>query len=119
MRVASVALAALCCAALPSGSDAQGRGRDKPPPGHKKEFVVGPDKAITVTREVLVRQGYEVVRVEVHGHDRVVYYRRGNMGRGKGKGPLVKMVVRRVENRIIFVDTPDDILLDINVRLRL
>jgi len=87
--------------------------------GHKKEFVVAPDRAISVTREVLVHQGFEVVRVETIGNDQVIYYRRGNMGRGKGKGPLVKMIVRRVENRVVFVDTPDAILLDINVRLKL
>ena len=87
--------------------------------GPKKEFVVAPDRAISVTREVLVRQGFEVVRIEVVGNDRVIYYRRGNMGRGKGKGPVVKMIVRRVENRVVFVDTPDGILVDINVRLRL
>ena len=105
-----LALAFAASAALPL--QAQGR-------GHKKEFVVAPDRAISVTREVLVRQGYEVVRIETVGNDRVVYYRRGNMGRGKGKGPVVKMIVRRVENRVVFVDTPDGILVDINVRLRL
>ena len=87
--------------------------------GHKKEFVIAPDRAISVTREVLVRQGYEVVRIETVGNDQIVYYRRGNMGRGKGKGKLVKMVVRRVENRVVFVDTPDAILADINLRLKL
>jgi hypothetical protein len=87
--------------------------------GPKKEFVVAPDRAISVTREVLVRQGFEVVRIETVGNDQVIYYRRGNMGRGKGKGPVVKMIVRRVQNRIVFVDTPDAILVDINVRLKL
>ena len=87
--------------------------------GPKKEFVVAPDRAISVTREVLVRQGFEVVRIEVVGNDQIVWYRRGNMGRGRGKGPLVKMIVRRVQNRIVFVDTPDGILVDINLRLRL
>jgi hypothetical protein len=29
------------------------------------------------------------------------------------------MIVRRVENRVVFVDTPDAILVDINVRLKL
>ncbi len=86
--------------------------------GPKKEFVVAPDRAISVTREVLVRQGFEVVRIETVGNDQVIYYRRGNMGRGKGKGPVVKMIVRRVQNRIVFVDTPDAILVDINVRLK-
>ena len=94
---------------------AQGHGRG----GRKKEFVVAPDRATSVTREVLVHQGFEVVRIETAGNDQIVYYRRGNMGRGKGKGPMAKMIIRRVQNRIVFVDTPDVILADINVRLRL
>lgn len=106
--LAGVVLASLCAIS----AAAQGR-------GPKKEFAVAPDRAISVTREVLVRQGYEVVRIEVSGNDRIVYYRRGNMGRGRGKGPIVKMIIRRVENRVLFVDTPDGILVDINVKLRL
>ena len=93
---------------------AQGKGH-----GHKKEFAVEPDRAVSVTREVLVRQGYEVVRIETVGNDQVVYYRRGNRGRGKGKGAPMKMIIRHVENRVLFVDTPDAILVDINVRLKL
>lgn len=85
----------------------------------KKEFAVAPSRAMSVTREVLTRQGYEVVRVQVVGNDRVIWYRRGNMGRGRGQGPLVKMIVRRVENRVLFVDVPDAILVDINVKLRI
>src|ERR1044072_7608597 len=57
---------------------AQGRGH-----GPKKEFAVAPDRAVSVTRDVLVHQGYEVVRIETVGNDQVVWYRRGNMGRGK------------------------------------
>ena len=87
--------------------------------GHKREFVVAPDRARSITREVLVHQGFEVVRIETVGNDQIVYYRRGNMGRGKGKGPVVKMVIRRVQNKIVFLNTPDAILADINVRLRL
>ena len=93
---------------------AQGKGH-----GHKKEFAVEPDRAVSVTREVLVHQGFEVVRIETVGNDQVVYYRRGNRGRGKGKGPPMKMIIRHVENRVVFVDTPDAILVDINVRLKL
>ena len=93
---------------------AQGRGH-----GPKKEFAVAPDRAVSVTRDVLVHQGYEVVRVETVGNDQVVWYRRGNMGRGKGKGPPMKMIIRREVNRIVFVDTPDAVLVDINVRLKL
>lgn len=110
MNRSLLALIAVSLCALPLA--AQGR-------GPRKEFVVAPDRAISVTRDVLVRQGYEVVRIDIVGNDRVVYYRRGNMGRGKGKGPIVKMIIRRVENRIVFVDTPDAILVDINVKLRL
>jgi hypothetical protein len=87
--------------------------------GPKKEFVVAPNRAISVTRDVLVHQGYEVIRIETVKNDEIVYYRRGNMGKGKGKGPPMKMVIRRVENRVVFVDTPDAILVDINVKLRL
>lgn len=87
--------------------------------GPKKEFVVPQSRAVIVTKDVLARQGFEVIRIEHVGHDQVVHYRRGNMGKGKGKGPPLKMVIRRVENRVVFVDTPDAILVDINVRLRL
>jgi len=87
--------------------------------GHKKEFEVAPSRAVSVTREVLVHQGYEVIRIETVGKDQVVYYRRGNMGKGKGKGPPLKMIIRHVENRVVFVDTPDAILVDINVKLTL
>jgi len=105
-------LAILTLVLLAAPAAAQGR-------GPKREFVIAPDRAMSVTREVLVRQGFEVVRIETVGNDRVIYYRRGNMGRGKGKGPMVKMIIRRVENRMVFVDAPDAILADINVRLRL
>ncbi len=110
----SLLMVAALSVALAVPAVAQGHGH-----GPKKEFVVAPDRAVSVTRQVLVRQGYEVIRIETVGHDDVVYYRRGNMGRGKGKGPPMKMIIRRVENRVVFVDTPDAVLVDINVRLRL
>jgi len=110
--IRSVMLVAAVAALVVQPVAAQGR-------GHKKEFVIAPDRALSVTREVLVHQGFEVVRIVTVKNDQVIYYRRGNMGRGKGKGPLVKMIVRRVENRVVFVDTPDGILVDINLRLRL
>ena len=85
----------------------------------QKHYAVTSDRAIVVTREVLGNQGFEIVRVETHDHDRVVYYRRGNMGQGKGKGKLEKMVVRRVENRIVFVDTPEPFMVQIDLKLRM
>jgi hypothetical protein len=90
---------------------AQGRG-----PHH---YPVTTDRALLVTRQVLGEQGFDVVRIETHDHDQVVYYRRGNMGKGKGKGRLERMVVRRVENRIVFVDTPDVFLVQLDLRLKL
>src|SRR5213594_1823167 len=105
-------LTALVLALAASAASAQGH-------GPKREFVVEPTRARAVTRDVLVHQGFEVVRIETAGNDQIVYYRRGNRGRGKGKGPPMKMIIRRVENRVVFVDTPDAILVDINVRLRL
>lgn len=87
--------------------------------GHKKEFVVAPTRAMSVTREILVHQGYVIIRTEKVKNDQIVYYRRGNMGKGKGQGPPLKLIIRRVENRVVFVDTPDAVLVDINVRLKL
>lgn len=104
--------AVIVCSALAAAPlAAQGRG-----PRH---YAVTTDRAMTVTRQVLVEQGFVVVRVETHDNDQVIYYRRGNMGRGRGQGRLERMVVRRVENRIVFVDTPDVFLVQLDLRLRL
>jgi hypothetical protein len=87
--------------------------------GKGKHYAVTRDKAVTVTREVLVRQGYEVVRIDTDGPSQIVYYRAGNKGKGKGKGKVERMVIRREAERIVFVDTPAAILVDIDLRLRL
>jgi len=107
-RLAFVALALLAASPLA----AQGRG--------PKRYVVSEDRAVSVTREVLVHQGFEVVKIETSGNDQVVWYRRGNMGRGKGKGPPARMVIRRdpVQNKIVFLETPSTILADIEIRLK-
>lgn len=105
-------LGALCLTLLGAAPlAAQGKG--------PKHYAVTTDRALHVTRAVLTEQGFEVVRVEVQGADQVVFYRRGNMGKGKGKGRLERMVVRRLENRIVFVDTPDAFLVQIDLRLKL
>jgi hypothetical protein len=98
----------LCIASTPLAAQGQG-----------KRYAVSRDRAVAVTREVLVRQGYEVVRIEVDGPSQIVYYRAGNKGKGKGKGKIEKMVIRREAERVVFVDTPAAILVDIDVRLRL
>ena len=108
----ALALSALALSAAPA--HAQGKGH-----GKEKHYAVSTDRAVTVTRNVLVRQGYDVVRIERVGATQVVYYRAGNRGRGRGKGPVEKMVIRTVERRIVFEDTPPAILVDIDVNLKL
>lgn len=87
------------------------------PPGQAKKHAVTVDSAVVVTRAVLAKHGYEVVRVEEANGVRVVYYRRGNRGRGKGKGPLEKMIIRPSPERIVIDKAPPTVLVDINVRL--
>ena len=106
----AVILAAVMVA--PSAAHAQGR-------GPKKEFVVAQSRAVIVTRDVLTRQGFVIIKIERVGNDQVVYYRTGNQGRGRSQGPPMKLIIRRVEDRVVFLDTPDAILVDINVRLKL
>ena len=91
---------------------AQGRGR-------AKEYAVSSDRAMTVTRTVLERQGFELVRVVRAEDAQVIYYRAGNQGRGKGKGPIERMVIRTVERRVVFEDTPPTVLVDIDLNLKL
>ena len=70
-------LAFVLLAAVPAAAQGQ---------GHKKEFVIAPDRAISVTREVLVRQGYEVVRIETVGNDQIVYYPAATWVGAKARG---------------------------------
>lgn len=87
--------------------------------GKSKQYVVTSDRALIVTREVLVKQGFEVVRVDNEGPSRVVYYRSGNHGRGKGKGRLEKLIIRREEDHVVFIGAPQPILGGIDIRLHL
>jgi CO dehydrogenase/acetyl-CoA synthase alpha subunit len=109
---AGLALAVLALAVSVAPAHAQGKGKDK-------HYAVSNDRAVTVTRNVLVRQGYDIVRIERVGTTQVVYYRAGNRGRGRGKGPVQKMVIRTVERRIVFENTPPAIMVDIDVNLKL
>ena len=97
---------------------AQGRGHDKVPPGQAKKHVT-PAAAVVVTREVLVKQGFEVVRVSHVTDVDVIYYRRGNMGKGKGRGPIERMIVRPSGTIVVFESAPAPILAEIKIRLGL
>src|SRR5436309_16122519 len=104
MRTYALVIAALVVCATPLG--AQGKG--------PKKYAVTNDRALVVTREVLVKQGYEVVRVENSGRDYIVWYRRGNRGRGKGKCPPAKVVIHRAEGRLVVLSAPSAVLVDID-----
>jgi len=108
----AILVAALALSAAPA--HAQGKGR-----GKIKHYSVSSDRALNVTRTVLVRQGYDVVRVERVGLTQVVYYRAGNQGRGRGKGPLERMVIRTVDRRVVFEEAPPAVMVDIDVNLKL
>jgi len=87
--------------------------------GKDKHYAVSGDKAVSVTRTVLSNRGYHVVRVERVGATQVIYFRRGNNGRGKGKGPLQRMVIRTERGRVFFEETEPSILVDIDIKLKL
>ena len=119
--VVRIALAAFVVLAFaPAVASAQGKSKEAKSNTHvAKKARPSTDRAILVTREVLVKHGFEVVRVvEVDG-TQVVYYRRGNMGRGRGKGPVEKMIIRPAPDRFIFESAPRGVTVDINVRLGL
>jgi hypothetical protein len=116
-------------AALAADAGAQGKGKRNDdnhrgpivqqghPKKAKKVRVYTSDEAVDVTRLVLREQGYELVRVERRRDARIVYYRRGNMGRGRGKGPITYMVIRPGSERIVIERAPSPLLMQINVRL--
>jgi hypothetical protein len=78
---------------------------------HKhKHYVVTSDRAVIVTRTVLIRRGYRVIRVDRVGPNRVVYYRHG-------RGPLRRMVIRAVRDQVVFEEAEPTVLVDIDIDL--
>lgn len=115
------AAALLVLSAAVSPALAQGRGHATSsglPPGQAKKQVT-PAQAVVVSRDVLVKHGFEVVRVETIKTGQVIYYRQGNNGRGRGLGPVEKMIVRPSGSTVVFEAAPQKVLLDIRVRLGL
>ena len=87
------------------------------PPGQAKRRVTH-DQAVLTSRQVLVEQGYVVQRVERRGDTRVIYFYRGNRGRGKGHGPLQHMIVRPRADRFVFDGAPPNVTKAVTTRLR-
>jgi hypothetical protein len=115
-RRLAAGLALALTAVMLSIAPVQAQGKSR---GKEKHYAISSDRAVTVTRDVLVRQGYAVVRVERVGATQVVYYRAGNRGRGKGRGPVERMVIRTVDRRVVFEDAPPAVMVDIDVHLKL
>lgn len=114
-----VACLTLCASASPALAQGKGHSGSKGiPPGQAKKMVT-PSEAVVVSRDVLVMHGFEVVRVETIKTGQVIYYRRGNNGRGRGLGPVEKMVVRPSGSTVVVESAPKSVLLDIRVRLGL
>lgn len=112
-RLAAAFIALLALGTM-AAAPAHGQGK-----GNGKHYAVSSDRAMSVTRTVLERQGFDVVRVVRSNDAQVIYYRAGNHGRGRGKGPVERMVIRTVERRVVFEDTPSAILVDIDLDLKL
>jgi hypothetical protein len=79
-----------------------------------KHYVVSSSRAIIATRRVLVRRGYHIVRVDRAGPTHVLYFRRW-----KGRGPIQRLVIRTVRDRVVFEETEPSVLVDIDVELKL
>ena len=115
--VAIPAVVLLSAAGSPALAQGRGRGASQGvPPGQAKKLVT-PAQAVVVSRDVLVMHGFEVVRVETIKTGQVIYYRRGNNGRGRGLGPVEKMIVRPSGSTVVFEAAPPKVLLDIRARL--
>ena len=121
--VTTLSVAALLCAASAVGSAAHAQGRKgatpaaaKVPPGQAKKQVTTTE-AVVLTRNLLVKHGFTVVRVETVKGAEVIYYRAGNQGRGRGLGPVKSMIVRPSGSIVAFESAPESVRLDIRVQL--
>jgi hypothetical protein len=116
-RLATTAMLITLASSAPALAQGKGHGKNKVPPGHAKK--VTPHGSIVVVRDVFVHNGFDVVRIEHVGVTEVVYYRRGNMGRGRGKGPLEHMIIRPSNDIIVFDGGPPTVLVDVRLKLGL
>lgn len=107
-------LVLLTLGTAPAWAQGRGQGPKKHEDGKPKVTV---EVAVAAARDVLVTQGFEVVRVESKPDYQIIYYRAGNQGRGKGQGPPVRLVVRRVDDSIVLEEAPDGLRLEIGVKL--
>lgn len=140
VRALALAATTLALAAAPAALPAQGRGNggkgghggngggpghSGSAPGHSGQLPPGQAKkvssarAVSVSRDIFTQQGYKVVRVERVNGTEVIYYRRGNMGRGRGLGPVERMVIRPVGTIVVFEAGPSTVVRAIKMTLGL
>ena len=98
----------------PAYAQDRGRGQNK---ANKDKATVSVEVTITATRDVLREQGFDIVRIEQEDDFQIVYYRRGNRGRGRGGGPVERLVIRWTPERVEVRDAPDEIRIGIEVKL--
>jgi hypothetical protein len=117
VSITAVLLAAITIPAAAQGKSKGAEKSEKPAAAASKGSVAkGPKKVVTssqavlVTREVLVANGFQVVRVVPSGTTQVIYYRRGNRGNGRGLGPVEKIVVVPSGDVVRFQSVPEAIL---------
>ncbi len=113
-RTLFIGIALVTVVLTPAHAQGRGRGQNKV---EKDKETVSIEIAITATRDVLREQGFDVVRIEQEDDFQIVYYRRGNRGRGRGGGPVERLVIRWTPERLEVRDAPDEIRIGIEVKL--
>lgn len=78
-----------------------------------RHYAVSAERAVDVTRSVLQRHGFELVRVVRSEDAQVLYYRGAPVGEA-GTRPIERIVIRTVERRVVFEDTPAALMADID-----
>lgn len=114
-----VALLAGALVVLPAQrAQAQGRSHEHnphgAPPGQARRHW-STDDATDVSRDVLGRHGYEVVRIERDHDVRIVYFRR--KGRKHRHDRVERMWIRPDHDRVIVERAPSAVQADIRIRL--
>jgi hypothetical protein len=83
-----------------------------------RPYAVSAERAMDVTRTVLQRHGFELVRVMRSEDAQVLYYRGDPLG-PEGTRPIERIVIRMVNRRVVFEDTPAALMADIDRALAL
>ena len=87
------------------------------PPGQAKKMRSS-DDAVLVARDVLGSHGYEVVRIEKSGGDRILFYRRRvTVGKFRVEKPLTKMYLRPRDDRFVIEKAPNPLVAELRQKL--